>query len=209
MICGLKNWQCAVVEACMYWNLARHAPNPHNTNFEACNDFGAYIHCVAGKNFEAYNGFLGEITGEELSPSKERSPKSVPLLYSNAKQGRGTYCPLCSHNFFFLYNPLGCHIPTRISRTSLIDSQFALFKMSSFPVPPAISAIDLSPEYMIQLRSFLQPDDLLEAIGYILQELSSTVIERKKRCQKCGRSMWNEIQIIYMVTNYSYSERDI
>lgn len=47
--------------------------------------------------------------------------------------------------------------------------------------------IKLSPDYLERLRSFIQPKDVLEKNGYILNQLSKKDLERKKRCAQCGK----------------------
>ncbi|TQS34600.1 hypothetical protein Golomagni_05010 [Golovinomyces magnicellulatus] len=47
--------------------------------------------------------------------------------------------------------------------------------------------IELSPDYLERLRSFIQPKEVLEKNGYILNQLSKKDLERKKRCAQCGK----------------------
>jgi len=77
------------------------------------------------------------------------------------------------------------------------------------PIPAAITAMDYSSEYMLRLRSFLQPKGVLEEIGYIVQQLSESAIERKKKCKRCGKGKYITGRAPYhLVTNgYSYAKR--
>ncbi len=55
------------------------------------------------------------------------------------------------------------------------------------PISYLVRAPDYSLEYMQQLRSFIASKTALEETGYILQPLSQSAIERKKRCERCGK----------------------
>jgi hypothetical protein len=72
-------------------------------------------------------------------------------------------------------------------------------------IPAAITARDYSSEYMLQLRRFLQPKGVLEENGYILQDLSESEIERKKKCKRCGKGKYVTDRGPYRLVTNGYS----
>lgn len=46
---------------------------------------------------------------------------------------------------------------------------------------------DNTPEYMSQLRSFIQPREVLQENGFIVEQLSPSSLNRKKKCRRCGK----------------------
>lgn len=60
---------------------------------------------------------------------------------------------------------------------------------------PLVGPRDRSMEYMEVLRSLVFPETDLENSGYVLQQLSESMIERKKRCQQCTKSKFTRSRV--------------
>jgi len=56
--------------------------------------------------------------------------------------------------------------------------------------------MDHHPEYIMQLQSLVHEKEVLEEHGYILEPLSNSAIERKKKCQRCGKGVLSIIQTV-------------
>ncbi|KAF8855031.1 hypothetical protein BDZ45DRAFT_596231 [Acephala macrosclerotiorum] len=72
-------------------------------------------------------------------------------------------------------------IDTRFSSEINIDTNSA--------ISVSVGTSDYSLEYMQRLRSFVASKTALEETGYVLQPLSESAIERKKRCERCGKTI--------------------
>lgn len=59
---------------------------------------------------------------------------------------------------------------------------------TSSAISVSVRTSDYSLEYMQRLRSFAASRTALEAAGYVLQPLTESAIERKRRCERCGKS---------------------
>ncbi len=62
--------------------------------------------------------------------------------------------------------------------------------------PDSVKASDYSLEYIQRLRNFVASKTALEKTGYILQPLSEDTIERKKRCERCGKSEFARLRVV-------------
>ncbi|EEH41042.2 hypothetical protein PAAG_03328 [Paracoccidioides lutzii Pb01] len=54
---------------------------------------------------------------------------------------------------------------------------------------PSPNAIEMTYKYMNVLNSLVAKQDRLGEFGYVLKPLSQSDLERKKKCEKCGKSM--------------------
>lgn len=67
---------------------------------------------------------------------------------------------------------------------------------TSSATPVSVRSSEYSLEYMQQLRSFIASKTALEETGYILEPLSESAIERKKRCDRCGKSEFARLRVV-------------
>ncbi|RKF80809.1 RNA exonuclease 3 [Golovinomyces cichoracearum] len=98
-------------------------------------------------------------------------------LYTSRISCRGGFR---SYNLLRFKNLLSPNFQELFSITMTARSISSVMKN---PLPE----IKLSADYLERLRSFIQPKDVLEKNGYILNQLSKKDLERKKRCAQCGK----------------------
>jgi hypothetical protein len=75
-------------------------------------------------------------------------------------------------------------LPSHLERLRINDDPPNL-PISALHYPGTIFQYSL--EYIGQLRSLAHPTDVLRQNGYILQELSESELDGKKRCNGCGK----------------------
>jgi hypothetical protein len=59
--------------------------------------------------------------------------------------------------------------------------------LAACPNPPSGATIEMSPDYMASLANFVLSQDILHGSGYVLKELSTEDLERKKKCAACRK----------------------
>jgi len=81
-----------------------------------------------------------------------------------------------------------------LAKTPGIDARFSseMNIGTSSAISVSIRTSDCSLEYIQRLRSFVASKTALEETGYVLQPLSESAIEKKKRCERCGKIISKE-----------------
>ena len=59
---------------------------------------------------------------------------------------------------------------------------------SPIPYPPGGA-------YMSELDSLLESAEVMEKNGYVLQQLTETALEQKRRCASCNQSMYSHFRL--------------
>jgi hypothetical protein len=98
-----------------------------------------------------------------------------------------------------IFNPIKPSVSLPVlTKTPGIDASFSsemnIGTSSSISVPVRTS--DCSLEYIQRLRSFIASKTALEETGYVLQPLSESAIEKKKRCERCGKSEFARLRVV-------------
>lgn len=85
-----------------------------------------------------------------------------------------------------------------LAKTPEIDACFSseLNIGTSSTISVSIRTSDYNLEYMERLQSFIASKTALEEMGYVLQPLSESAIERKKRCERCGKSKFTRLRVV-------------